>query len=195
MEKEMKYSDIRIDKASGRSLYLQVADGIVKAIMEGRLRGGMRLMSVRETAESIGVNHKTVEAAVNVLAEAGIVERKARSGVYVSKISACTLGRYLNRYKERTDGASTDAAHVGNFSLQGHHGVSVWMEWDTLGPMYVDGVKRELEANGIIGDVVVSHGAHPAVKLDQGNLSGKEFSALLEVLLRLTPAVEENGTD
>lgn len=189
----MRYSDIKIDKTSGRSRYMQVADGIVDAIMDGRLPVGRRLVSVRYAAEAIGVNHKTIEAAIDLLAKEGIVEKRARSGVYVINSSACALGRYFNKYPYATTAPTPPQETHTADTLRGRHSVSLWIEWDTLGPLFVDAVKQTLTAQGTQAEVTVSHSRHPAVRLEQGSLSCEEFSALLTTLQRLSPSTAKDG--
>lgn len=191
----MRYSDIKIDKTSTRSRYLQVADGIVDAIMDGRLPVGRRLVSVRYAADAIGVNHKTIEAAIDLLAKEGIVEKRARSGVYVLNASDCALGRYFNKY-QCTVCASTIATQAdAPTKLKGSHSVSLWVEWDTLGPLFVDAVRQTLASYGITAEVTVSHGGHPAVRLEQGSMASEEFAALLATLQHLSPTTSESDAD
>ena len=195
MEQRMRYSDIKIDKTSTRSRYLQVADGIVDAIMDGRLPVGRRLVSVRYAADAIGVNHKTIEAAIDLLAKEGIVEKRARSGVYVLNASACALGRYFNKYPCTYCAATTAQQTDAPIKLKGCHSVSLWVEWDTLGPLFVDAVRQALASYGITAEVTVSHGGHPAVRLEQGSMASEEFAALLATLQHLSPTAGESEAD
>jgi DNA-binding transcriptional regulator YhcF (GntR family) len=59
-------------------------DHIVGAMHIGQLHPGDRLPSIRETAEQLGKNGRTVKAAYEVLQQEGIVEIRERSGVYVA---------------------------------------------------------------------------------------------------------------
>lgn len=195
MEQRMRYSDIKIDKTSTRSRYLQVADGIVDAIMDGRLPVGRRLVSVRYAADAIGVNHKTIEAAIDLLAKEGIVEKRARSGVYVLNTSACALGRYFNKYPCTYCAATTAQQTDAPTKLKGCHSVSLWVEWDTLGPLFVDAVRQTLASYGITAEVTVSHGGHPAVRIEQGSMASEEFAALLATLQHLSPTAGESEAD
>lgn len=191
----MRYSDIKIDKTSTRSRYLQVADGIVDAIMDGRLPVGRRLVSVRYAADAIGVNHKTIEAAIDLLAKEGIVEKRARSGVYVRNASACALGRYFNKYQYTVCASTIATPADAPTKLKGSHSVSLWVEWDTLGPLFVDAVRQALASYGITAEVTVSHGGHPAVRLEQGSMTSEEFAALLATLQHLSPTTSESDAD
>lgn len=60
-------------------------DHIVGAIHLGQLRSGDRLPSVRETANQLGKNERTVRAAYAALEEEGLVEVRGRSGVFVAQ--------------------------------------------------------------------------------------------------------------
>jgi DNA-binding transcriptional regulator YhcF (GntR family) len=59
-------------------------DHIVGAMHIGQLRAGDRLPSIRETADQLGKNSRTVKAAYEVLQQEGIVQIRERSGVYVA---------------------------------------------------------------------------------------------------------------
>ncbi|HVF28282.1 MAG TPA: FadR/GntR family transcriptional regulator [Pyrinomonadaceae bacterium] len=59
---------------------------IVALIFEGRLSPGARLPAERDLAEQIGVSRATLRDAVNRLEARGYIERRSKSGNYVSTV-------------------------------------------------------------------------------------------------------------
>jgi putative hydrolase of HD superfamily len=72
-----------IDPADKRRPNVQVAASIRAAILTGELEPGAQLPSTHELAESFGVSHMTISAAIRTLREEGFVRTRAGSGVYV----------------------------------------------------------------------------------------------------------------
>lgn len=68
--------------------YEALAQEIAESIASGAFRPGDRLPSVRETSESRGVSPSTVFQAYYLLEARGLVEPRARSGYFVSHVSA-----------------------------------------------------------------------------------------------------------
>jgi GntR family transcriptional regulator len=64
---------VRIDLAAEAPAWRQIADQIRALLVDGRLTPGTRLATVRELAIDLGVNHNTVAAAYNRLAEEGFL--------------------------------------------------------------------------------------------------------------------------
>lgn len=60
-------------------------DQIVGALHVGQLHSGDRLSSIRELADQLGKNPRTVKAAYNALEEERLVEVRGRSGVFVAR--------------------------------------------------------------------------------------------------------------
>lgn len=71
--------------ATERDLIGLLRDRIVGGLHRGTLRGGDRLLGVRETARESGVNPRTVAKAYRELEREGLVEVRGRSGVYVAQ--------------------------------------------------------------------------------------------------------------
>ena len=71
------------DIAAGVALWRQVADGIERAIANGRFAAGEKLPGEMEIAEAYRVNRHTVRRALAALAERGLVraERGSRTSV------------------------------------------------------------------------------------------------------------------
>ncbi len=72
---------LRLDPSA--PLYQQVVDGIAGAIACGQLRSGVALPSVRELAQSLGINPNTVQKAFRELERQGLVQARPGSGVFV----------------------------------------------------------------------------------------------------------------
>ena len=75
---------ISIDFNSDEALYLQLRNQIVYAIVKAELREGENLPSVRDMAETVGINMHTVNKAYSVLKQEGFVKLDRRKGAVVS---------------------------------------------------------------------------------------------------------------
>ena len=64
---------LTIDKNDARPLYLQIVIQIKEQIRQGTLKPGDELPSVRELAESLGINMHTVRSAYIKLRDQGII--------------------------------------------------------------------------------------------------------------------------
>ncbi|CNE28788.1 PLP-dependent aminotransferase family protein [Yersinia nurmii] len=71
--------------------YLQLADGLTKAINNGSLSAGSRLPSVRSCAQSHQVSINTVVAAYRTLEDRGLIEARPQSGFYVCTPSSALV--------------------------------------------------------------------------------------------------------
>lgn len=67
-------------------IYLQLANAVITAIHEGRLRPGETLPGTRELAEQLQVHRNTVLQAMRELEAQGWVVMKERSGVFVADV-------------------------------------------------------------------------------------------------------------
>ena len=75
-----------IDPDQPGPIYLQLANAVITAIREGRLRAGDALPGTRELAEQLSVNRNTVLQALRELEAQGWVLIKERSGVFVADV-------------------------------------------------------------------------------------------------------------
>ena len=75
---------ISIDFNSDEALYLQLRNQIVYAIVKAELREGENLPSVRDMAETVGINMHTVNKAYSVLKQEGFVKVDRRRGVIIA---------------------------------------------------------------------------------------------------------------
>lgn len=121
-----KTFDIVLSRGGAASLNEQLVAQISLQIVNGLLKPGDKLPSVRALARRLNVHHNTISSAYGVLAEEGLVEVRHGSGVYVSKTN-------LNNSKG-TDLDSLirdflDIARKQGYSLQSiRESVKKWLE-------------------------------------------------------------------
>lgn len=72
---------LRLDPSA--PLYQQVVDGVAGAIARGALPSGAPLPSVREMAQTLGINPNTVQKAYRELEREGLVQPRPGSGIFV----------------------------------------------------------------------------------------------------------------
>jgi len=72
--------------AAGISLYQWLYEQLRTAILEGRLRPGVRLPATRDLAEAYRLSRTTIVTAFEQLKSEGYIEGRIGSGTYVSKI-------------------------------------------------------------------------------------------------------------
>ncbi len=75
---------IEIDFNSEEALYIQLRNRIIMGIASNELREGDVLPSVRQLAESIGINMHTVNKAYTVLKQEGFVKVDRRRGAVIA---------------------------------------------------------------------------------------------------------------
>lgn len=75
---------IEIDFSSDEALYVQLRNQIIMMIATSRLKEGDVLPSVRQLAESIGINMHTVNKAYTVLKQEGFVKVDRRHGAVIA---------------------------------------------------------------------------------------------------------------
>ena len=75
---------IEIDFNSDQAIYMQLRDQIIMGIASSRFQEGDMLPSVRQLADTIGVNMHTVNKAYTVLKQEGYVKVGRRKGVMVA---------------------------------------------------------------------------------------------------------------
>ena len=73
-----------MDFKSTKGIYLQIVDNLCRQILEGNLKAGDRVASVRDLAAEFEVNHNTVMRAYANLQESGIFDNKRGIGFFVS---------------------------------------------------------------------------------------------------------------
>ncbi|SHG39210.1 GntR family transcriptional regulator / MocR family aminotransferase [Pedobacter caeni] len=101
---------LNIELGSHKSVFQQIADGIIGEIKKGRLKPGMSLPGSRILATDIGVNRKTVVLAYEELMAEGWLETAYKKGTFVSE--------KLPKQKERRRQRNEDSiSSVKNFSF------------------------------------------------------------------------------
>lgn len=75
---------IEIDFASDEAIYLQLTNQIILGIATARLHEGDQLPSVRQLAETIGINMHTVNKAYTLLRQQGFVTIDRRKGAVIA---------------------------------------------------------------------------------------------------------------
>ena len=79
---------IRIDEASERPIYAQIADSVRGDMLSGRIAPGAVLPPAREVATGLGANVHTVLRAYQLLRDEGLVDLKRRRGAVVTAAAA-----------------------------------------------------------------------------------------------------------
>ena len=74
-----------MDFKSTKGIYLQIVDNLCRQILEGQLKSGDRVASVRDLAAEFEVNHNTVMRAYTNLQESGVFDNKRGIGFFVSE--------------------------------------------------------------------------------------------------------------
>ncbi len=75
---------LEVDFNSEEALYIQLRNQIIVGIAINRLKEGESLPSVRQLAESIGINMHTVNKAYTVLKQEGFVKVDRRRGAVIA---------------------------------------------------------------------------------------------------------------
>ena len=75
---------LEVDFNSEEALYIQLRNQIIVGIATNRLKEGESLPSVRQLAESIGINMHTVNKAYTVLKQEGFVKLDRRRGAVIA---------------------------------------------------------------------------------------------------------------
>ena len=75
---------LEVDFNSEEALYIQLRNQIIVGIATNRLKEGESLPSVRQLAESIGINMHTVNKAYTVLKQEGFVTVDRRRGAVIA---------------------------------------------------------------------------------------------------------------
>ena len=81
-----------MDFKSSKGIFLQIADNLCRQILDGTLKPGDRVPSVRDLAADFEVNRNTVMRTYSNLEEAGILDNKRGIGFFISE-DALTLVR------------------------------------------------------------------------------------------------------
>ncbi len=75
---------IEIDFNSDEAIYMQLCNQIILGIATSQFREGEQLPSVRQLAETIGINMHTVNKAYSILQQEGFVKIDRRRGAIIA---------------------------------------------------------------------------------------------------------------
>jgi DNA-binding transcriptional regulator YhcF (GntR family) len=103
-------TDARVDRTSAVPLGTQLVEQIRASVADGRLSEGDRLPSVRELAETAGVNVNTVRAVYARLEAEGVVRREHGRGTFVAGPGGGAEERPLSRRELRDQITALEAA-------------------------------------------------------------------------------------
>lgn len=89
------------EKSGNQPLYMQLYEYYKRRIINGEIKSGTRLPSIRKCAAELELSKTTVETAYFQLAAEGYVTSKANSGFYISDLSSFTQS--IASQKNKTD--------------------------------------------------------------------------------------------
>lgn len=75
---------IEIDFNSDEAIYIQIRNQIIMGIATSEIQEGESLPSVRQLAETVGINMHTVNKAYTVLKQEGYIQLDRRKGAVIS---------------------------------------------------------------------------------------------------------------
>ena len=75
---------IEIDFNSDEAIYIQLCNQIIMGIATAQIRAGDTLPSVRQMADTIGINMHTVNKAYSVLRQEGYIKLDRRKGAVIA---------------------------------------------------------------------------------------------------------------
>ena len=78
-------------KENNKSIFLQIADMVCEDILAGRLKGGQRMLSVRECAGEMEVNVNTVMRSYEYLAQQGVIFNRRGIGFFIAETARDTV--------------------------------------------------------------------------------------------------------
>lgn len=105
--------EFRIDRRSGVSTYLQIAQQAKQAMRLGLLNPGDRLPTAREVVEATAVNPNTVLKAYRELEREGLVEGRRGLGTFVTQSLARDAGNREAPLRRDLAGWMDRAAEAG----------------------------------------------------------------------------------
>ena len=110
--------EIIVSNKSNRPLYEQIAIQIKTAIMNGELKEGDAIPSVRSLAKSLHISVLTVQKAYATLQDDGFIETTAGKGCYVSVQSEDV---YLEEQQKKIEDfflKAVEIAHINDISFE-----------------------------------------------------------------------------
>ena len=105
--------EIVVSNKASRPLYEQIVSQIKTQIMNGELKAGEALPSIRSLAKSLQISVLTVQKAYDILQEDGFIETAAGKGCYVSVRNQAF---YLEEQQKKIEGCFNDAIEIARMS-------------------------------------------------------------------------------
>jgi len=99
------FQDIDVSRAP---LHERIAAKLQQLIADNRLTAGSQLPSERELAAALGVSRVTMHQAMLVLAQRGLVQIKAGSGIFVTDLPPSIVADSIERYYTFNSGSHED---------------------------------------------------------------------------------------
>lgn len=110
---------MRLDFRSGLPIYAQIVNQVQNQLVNGALKVGDQLPTIRALADEIGANFNTVARAYRILDKSRIISTQQGRGTYVTEIPTAQVKARLrqNMLTALTKRLIAEAAHLG-FSKQ-----------------------------------------------------------------------------
>lgn len=102
-----------IELNSKEPIYLQIIAHIKKKIVSGELKGGERILSVREYASEIKVNPNTIQKVYSELESEGLIFTKRGIGKFVTEDKEKITGLREELFNETIDKFIEDSKSLG----------------------------------------------------------------------------------
>ncbi len=85
--------DIIIDVEDSTPLFSQLIDQIKEAVLNGKVNPGDAMPSIRQLANDLGVNNKTVAKAYSLLERDSVIQTKGYRGTFIhpNAVANCTV--------------------------------------------------------------------------------------------------------
>lgn len=104
---------IHISANDGIPIYLQIVNQIKYLVASGRMSPGEELPPMRVLAQTLLINHNTVQRAYRELEAAGIVEKRRTAGTYVTdQKSPLARAERIKILTERLDALLAEARQM-----------------------------------------------------------------------------------
>ncbi len=105
--------EIIVSNKASRPLYEQIVSQIKAQIINGELKAGEALPSIRSLAKSLQISVLTVQKAYDILQEDGFIETTAGKGCYVS---VQNQDFYLEEQQKKIESCFNDAIEIARMN-------------------------------------------------------------------------------
>jgi DNA-binding transcriptional MocR family regulator len=126
----MTLTGLSIDTAAATPVYRQIAEGIQKALRDGRLSAGQQLPPTRDLAKQLAVNRNTVIAAYDLLVEIGVATGHTGRGTFLAGAAppdrpASTGDAWLGTFARAVQGPGVGSLLTIYRVATSHEGISL----------------------------------------------------------------------